>query len=217
MNKRRYVIGATGTALILALVAVRLPQRRHETKPADDPAGTLEAPVAAQVAPMVRQLNANQRSAVEAVQTHSHHERLSPLMPPKPFDRAAWERDPQAYLDVVEPGRVFHTATSPGPDTPHLKAAETSHVSFTQPGAKVPLMVMGAPGSPVTFTAFGAGEFTENGMNSISVKADARGYARVEFKVPEHARQMLPVLVGSPMSVGNQRFLIDPRPRLAAN
>jgi hypothetical protein len=153
--------------------------------------------------------NPNVRSIVEASRSHKHPERLSPLATPSPFDAAAFAANPQAYLDVVEPGRCFRTAKNLGPDTPQLKA-ESPRLLRVAPGGKVPLLVMSAPHAPVTFTAFTGGSFEENGLNSISVQADARGYAVVNFAAPPDGRAVLHVLVGSESAVGNVRYVIQP-------
>jgi hypothetical protein len=216
MVTRRRVLGAM---VLVLMVGAGLSRWRQRAKPPGitDEAAAVAAPESAQAPPMTpRRAKANADSVVEAVRTHTHPERLSPLIAPTPFDRAAWEANPQGYLDVVEPGRCYRTAESPGPETPQLKPA-SSHLVHSAPGGKVHVMVMGAPNAPVTFTAFAGGEFAENGLNSISVKSDARGYAGVEFLVPEYARGLLPILVGSPLAVGNQRFLVDPRTHVAAN
>lgn len=49
-------------------------------------------------------------SVVEAMKSGTHPERLSALVPPKVFDKAAYEADAKAYLSVVEPGRVWQVA-----------------------------------------------------------------------------------------------------------
>ena len=69
----------------------------------------------------------------------------------------------------------------------------------------------------VTFTAFGPGQFTENTLNSVSVRADARGYAVAHFTAPLGLTGHVPVLVGSPLSIGNQSFLLDVTRTVAAH
>ncbi|HEY2902638.1 MAG TPA: hypothetical protein VGL59_18780 [Polyangia bacterium] len=71
------------------------------------------------------------------------------------------------------------------------------------------MMVIGAPNGPVTFTAFEGGQFTENGLNSVSVRGNALGLASAHFKAPIDANGRLPILVGSPLALGNQTFLVD--------
>jgi len=151
--------------------------------------------------------NAGVRSVREASQGKTHPERLSPLIPAHPFDKAAFEADPQAYLDVVEPGRCFQTLQSPGPDSVYLQAG-ASTVKASE-GAPVALFVKGAPLAPVTFTAFGPGQFTENTLGSISVRGNAEGYAFVHFAAPRGFAGRIPVLVGSPLAIGNERIMVE--------
>jgi len=148
------------------------------------------------------------RSVLDAVKTGKHPERLTPLIAPVAFDTATFEANPQQYLDVVEPGRCFQTLKNPAPNSPYLQPAGPSLVS-AQPDETVLLMVKGAPNGPVTFTAFEGGRFAENGLNSVSVRSDARGYASAHFKTPADANGRLPVLAGSPLALGNQTFLVD--------
>ena len=61
----------------------------------------------------------------------------------------------------------------------------------------------------MTFTAFSGGYVAENSLNSVSVRAGARGYAGATFVAPEGTRMRFAVLVGSPLKVGNQRFFVD--------
>jgi hypothetical protein len=151
--------------------------------------------------------NPGVQSVREASANKTHPERLSPLIPAHPFDQAAFEADPQAYLDVVEPGRCFQTLQSPGPDSVYLQAG-ASGVRAAE-GKPIVLMVKGAPRAPVTFTAFGPGQFTENTLGSISVRGDANGHALVHFAAPAGFVGRIPVLVGSPLAIGNQRIMVE--------
>lgn len=152
--------------------------------------------------------NAGKRSVLEALASGKHPERLSPLIAPAPFDKSAYDANPQAYLDVVEPGRCFQTAKAVGGDAIQLIAVGSS-APRALPGETVPLIAQGARNAPVTFTAFDGGLFTENGLGSVTVKGDVHGYATVHFTAPINARGHLAVLAGSPLAVGNQRFFVD--------
>jgi hypothetical protein len=191
----------------------RAEQRNHE---AAEPAAAAGRPTRSSEPPAGGGDNPNVRSVREAQATRTHPERLSPLIAPLPFDKESFENDPKAYLDVVEPGRCFRTAKATGPETPPLLAA-SSLAPRTEPGGKAWLMVRGVPNAPVTFTAFSGGHFAENTLNSISVRADARGYAGVNFVAPGGIRSRFAVLVGSPLAVGNQRFFVDTVGSIAAN
>ena len=58
--------------------------------------------------------NPQVKAVVEAIRQGNHPERVSVLVRPQPFDAKAYQTNPAAYLEVVEPGRVFQTA-QPGP------------------------------------------------------------------------------------------------------
>ncbi len=63
--------------------------------------------------------NPQVKSVVEALKTGKHPERVSSLITPKPFDQAAYLADSNAYLNVVEPGRIWQVA-QPGKGVPRL-------------------------------------------------------------------------------------------------
>ncbi len=60
-------------------------------------------------------------SVAEALKKKDHPERLSAMIPAKPFDKASFEANPNDYLNSVEPGRCFLCA-QPGKDVPALTA-----------------------------------------------------------------------------------------------
>jgi hypothetical protein len=157
------------------------------------------------------------RSVREAEETSGYPERLTPFVASRPFDRAAFEADPEAYLSVVEPGRCFQTEKEPTLDSVHLRALSSLTPSSDEDGL-VALSVETAPAAPVTFTSFGPGYFRENTLNSVSLRADAGGRAVAHYVVAKGASATVPVLVGSPEAVGNQTFLImSGPPPLASN
>jgi hypothetical protein len=197
-----------GLGALIAVVAIVRHGRARHVVATSDVANETAAVSQRQSGP--RGSNPNVQSIVEASRSHKHPERLSPLATPSPFDADAFAANPRAYLDVVEPGRCFRTARNAGPETPQLKA-ESLRIQRAAPGAKVPLLVMSAPHAPVTFTAFTGGSFEENGLNSISVQADARGYAIVNFATPADGRAVLHVVVGSETAIGNVRYVIQPQ------
>lgn len=152
--------------------------------------------------------DANARSVVEAAQTGRFPERLSALVPPKPFDINAFEADPQAYLDVVEPGRAFQSADG----AVGVKALEAVGVAYQEvdPGGSVKLRVTGEAGAPVTFTSFDMGAF-ENGLASITVLADASGEAEVTFTATAGTIETVKILAGSPLAVGQVKLMVQVR------
>jgi hypothetical protein len=122
-----------------------------------------------------------------------------------PFDRAAFERDPSSYLAKVVPARCFQTA-EPGPETAPLETKSPAR-TVVPAGGVAPLWVRSAPDAPVTFTAFDGGEFKENGLASITVRADGRGLASAHFVATPGIEGDLTIVAGSPLNSGVQRFV----------
>lgn len=148
----------------------------------------------------------NQQSVAEAIRL-GKPERVSSLVAARPFDVEAFEHNPEGYLAVVEPARCFQTAQPGAPDAVYLKAI-SDPILEVQPGKSAPLMVRGVPNMPVTFTAFGAGTFHENDLASVTVRADAHGFAMVHAVPPQPGRGDMRVQVGSPVAVGSQLFVV---------
>ncbi|MBD3222238.1 hypothetical protein GF314_13455 [bacterium] len=143
-------------------------------------------------------------SVVEAARTGQHPERRTALAMPDPFDRASYEKDPQAYLDVCEPGRVFQPA-QPGKDVPMISARSDTSVEVAV-GESTTLAAMAAPGAPVTFTSFDLGLFS-NELTSITVQADDAGIARATFTAVGCVNDVN-ILAASPYCSGRATFMI---------
>lgn len=158
------------------------------------------------VEPVSGEANPQAASVLQALQDGRHPERLSLMIPPKPFDPAAFARDPQAYLDVVEPGRVFQTA-QPAAGVPHLEPVGATAARLAS-GASTTLAVRTAPGAPVSWAALDLGSFA-NQLNATTVRADEHGVARVAFTATPGASHTLRVLAGSPLASGQITFVVD--------
>jgi len=130
------------------------------------------------------------------------------LIQPKPFDREAFEKDPEAYLNTVEPGRVFQPA-QPGPNVKRL-AALSPRLQHVVQGESVYLEVGGVPGMPVTFTSFDMGVF-DNELNSTTVRADDRGRARVKFASTPGTINDINILAASPVTSGQVKYIVNVR------
>ena len=100
------------------------------------------AALSAATADPLRDYAAQQKSVRTAAQTGQFPSRLSLDVRPAPFDAVAWAASPKAYLDIVEPGRVYQTAT-PGAAVPVLRAATASPLPCAK-GATVTLAAMTA-------------------------------------------------------------------------
>jgi hypothetical protein len=150
--------------------------------------------------------NEQVKSVVEAIKNKDHPERLSPLIEPKPFDLEAYKKDPKAYVNVVEPGRVFQNA-QPGDGVPRLVAMSEQWQQVAQ-GSTVTLKVAAEPKMPVTFTSFDCGQF-DNQLTSQTVVADEQGIAQVNFHGVSGTIQDVKILAGSPVSSGQIRFVVN--------
>ncbi len=137
-------------------------------------------------------------------------QKLSPTGRPEPFNQAAFEHDPEAYLSRIEPGRCFQTAR-PVPGAFPLGAAVPLRKEVVVNDATL-LMVKTLPNAPVTFTIFEGGYFKENGVNSVTVRADGRGLAQAHYAADPGTSGDVSVVAGSPVAVGNQRFFIRVNP-----
>jgi hypothetical protein len=161
------------------------------------------------VQPVRGDLNPQTASVVEALKDRIHPERLSTLIQPPPFDAEAYRRDPAAYVNVVQPARVFQTAP-PGPQTPVLHPVTPTQVSMAQ-DSQVILRVMSQPSSPVSFTTFDLGMFG-NSLTAQTVIADATGIASVSFSAGPGTIDAVHVLAGSPVASGQVAFDIQVSP-----
>jgi chitodextrinase len=122
------------------------------------------------------------------------------------FANNATYRD--SYLQKVEPGRVWGSSAG-GSGIPIIAAVGSRSLTVAGNG-QVSLQVVSAELSPVTFVCTGEGNFTTNGDNCITVRADAQGQATVTFTAPASGR--VSVLAASPQSSGQVRFSVKVQP-----
>jgi hypothetical protein len=150
--------------------------------------------------------NPQVKAAAEAIRQKNHPERLSVLVSPKPFDAKSYKADPSAYLETVEPGRVFQTA-QPGPGVPQLKPVASDFYAITQ-GESVTLRVNAPAGAPVSFTSFDAGQF-ENLLTATTVRANENGVAEVKFTATSGTINDINILAGCPTATGQVKFVVN--------
>ncbi len=145
-------------------------------------------------------------AVAEALASGRHPERASPLVLPKPFDAQAYWDDPQSYLALSEPGRVWQPK-QPGDDVPPLRrAAPRSHL--LEQGESVELAVQTVPEGCVSFTTFDGGRFVANTLPAITVQADAQGLARATYEATGGVTDGVSILCASPFCSGTLRFSI---------
>lgn len=132
--------------------------------------------------------------------------RLSVMHEAKPFDRAAFEKDPQTYLDEVEPGRIWQSAPE-GEGVKQIARYGDFYRQLLQ-GESAPLTVKVAPLMPVTFYSPHLGRF-ENQLTSITVRADENGKATATWTAAPGTHDETTIVVASPSTSGQANFLID--------
>jgi hypothetical protein len=153
---------------------------------------------------MAAQAAANLKSILAARETGEHPERLDPSIVPGAFPRATWDKDPQGYLDTVEPGRVWQASTSPSADP--LQAEGPTEL-VVGPGGRVRLHVKGVSNAPVTFTSFDGGAL-DNGLSSITVRTGDDGGATTAFTATPDTGGVVNLAAASPYSSGVVQFTI---------
>jgi hypothetical protein len=151
-------------------------------------------------------INPQVASVVEAVRTGKYPERLSIAVDPKPFDPSKFAANPQEYLNIVEPGRVYQTAAA-GPDAVPLIAADERAISVPVLGSTA-LSVRGKPNAPVSWTILDGGMFAHNHLASTTVMTNAEGVATVTYQATPGTIANVQILVGSPLMVGTLTMVI---------
>ncbi len=151
--------------------------------------------------------NVYTKSVAEAYKTKTHPERVSSMVPSRPFDPEVYKQNPADYLETIEPGRVFDPA-QPGPDVTRLVHTAPRAMTVVQ-GESVPLQVKAIPDAPVTFTSFDLGRFRESLLTSVTVKADEKGIATARFEATPGTIGHVDILAASPLTSGQLRFMVN--------
>ncbi|HYE08172.1 MAG TPA: hypothetical protein VEL07_21850 [Planctomycetota bacterium] len=136
----------------------------------------------------------------------SRPERLTALVIPPGFNQVQHDRNPLAYRNIPEPGRVWQQAA---PSATAIPLKTPSGTSFSAArGGTVNLAVKTAPNAPVTFTGLDGGTFTVSGVSVLTVQGNANGDVTVAYVTPNRAGEAR-VLASSPMAVGQAVFRVD--------
>ena len=122
-----------------------------------------------------------------------------------PFDRDAFLKDSQAYLDDIQPGRIWQTAAE-GPEVKPILRMGPLYRRLLQ-GESAPLKVQVAPRMPVTFYSPLLGQF-ENKLSTITVQADENGIATATYTATPGTRGDVMVVAASPANSEQARFSI---------
>ncbi|MEL7499553.1 MAG: hypothetical protein AAFN77_18260 [Planctomycetota bacterium] len=130
----------------------------------------------------------------------------SALYKPKPFDLKEYQKDPQAYVDKIRPGRVFQSA-EPGPGVTPLVADGPTYAQVIQ-GEKVVLKVKAEKGMPVTFHTNQLGNF-DNLLRTVTVVADDDGIAQATYLAGSGTVNFINILAASPIHSEDVLFIVD--------
>ncbi|NQZ59002.1 MAG: hypothetical protein HRT88_16240 [Lentisphaeraceae bacterium] len=122
------------------------------------------------------------------------------------FDLARYQKNPSYYLDITEPGRAFDAAQA-GEGFSRLERLSPAFLDTVQ-GEAVAISVRGEKSMPISLTAFDGGQF-DNGLSSITVKADSSGFASVNFLPTTGVIADCRIRAASPTSTGTLGFVVS--------
>lgn len=153
-----------------------------------------------QVAGLMKELLGGQQEGVEI-----NKSMRSTFFAPKAFDREAYEKDRQKYLDEISPARAFQPA-QPGLDVVPI-AAETRAFQHVLQGERVILRVKAEPGVPVAFYTPQVGQF-DNLLKSYTVAANEDGIATATWFAGPGSFGVNDILAASPVHSGQLQFRV---------
>jgi hypothetical protein len=158
--------------------------------------------------------NAQTKQIADALADKRDASTLSSSIVPASFDRGRFEREKRTYAEEyakdLEPGRVFASA-QPGEGVPVIRSDGARFHRVNQ-GERVRLRVEAAPLVPISFSSMRMGSF-ENQLTSITVVAGRDGKAEAQFTASSGTIAEIPILVASPMTSGQVRFVVSVAPK----
>ena len=156
--------------------------------------------------PVAFEENANTKSLKEAVGKKDLAYRFSSMLPPPKFDRVAYQKDPQKYIDEVAPGRINQVLPA-SKDTVPIKR-DGRYISRLIQGESVQLKAKVEPGMPVTFHSPKLGNF-QNKLTSVTVRADENGAATATYTASGGTRGEIDIRAASPVHSDHARWVIE--------
>jgi antitoxin (DNA-binding transcriptional repressor) of toxin-antitoxin stability system len=140
-----------------------------------------------------------------ATRAGDHPERLTSAIEGAAWDRAAYARDPLAYLSVTEPARAWQDGSAVG--LPELDLRAPAGVARVAPGGSIAITVRTTPYAPVSALATAGGAF-DNGLASATVAADADGLATLTWTATSGTVDMAGVTIASPGAIGVAKAVV---------
>ncbi len=183
-----------------------------------EPSGRLQPPAildfGGRTTPTPIDANSATRAIADAAASHSRPELFSLGIAAPPFDKNAYEKDPDAYCALAMPSRCFQAA-QPSKTVPALVPVGPTLRHIDQSGG-CELQVKTLPGMPVSLTSLDLGAFS-NGLTAITVRADEHGIARAAFVAGPGTINDVHILAASPVASGQVRYVVNVRPSALAN
>ena len=123
--------------------------------------------------------------------------------------------DADAYLNRIDPERVHdHLPVTKEPLADPLTADSPASV-LVEEGDATELVVVTRPGAPATFLSRDGGRF-DNAMNTITVRADAKGRATARWHALGGVHDAAQVEAASPFASGSVVFALEVRDAVIA-
>ena len=160
-----------------------------------------------QVSKLVDELKTNPTASRKARSVYAKAE---------PFLVDEYLKDPDSYLSLIRPSRVYQTATSipQEPTPPGKEKVELTNLTAKSPlfqwilrGEKVNLSAKGEPGMPITFHLNQYG-FFDNQLKTISVKFNEEGIATVVYTAGPGSQGLVNILAASPVHLGQLKYSV---------
>ena len=149
-----------------------------------------------QVAGLIKEIQGGNRKP-EAVSTYT----LA-----KDFDLKTYQKDPQAYVKKIRPGRVYEPA-QPKEGVTRIDSESPYYRKILQ-GESVIFRAKVNPGAPVTFYTPAVGEF-QNRLTTQTVVADENGIAKATYKAGPGTLGVTDVMAASPVHSGQLRYVLN--------
>lgn len=175
---------------------------------------------------LAKETNDSTRRVYQSLKSRAENAPVSSFVKPENFDRDAYLKDPEKYLEQVHPGRIWQTASSTKPDGANSKEAPSNPIkrrgdyfqSMLQ-GETITLQAETDPGMPVTFYSPRLGAFN-NLLSVITVMANESGVAEAQFTATKGQFGEIDLIATSPVRTHQARFLVEigvpePPPKLS--
>ncbi len=123
------------------------------------------------------------------------------------FNLEEYKQDPQKYLNIVAPGRAFDCAQAAEGVKPIQQVGEAS--LRVKQNESITLQAKGLSNMPISFTVFDGGIFEQNGLNSITLQADASGLVSVEYIPTSGVINQVRIRAASPVNSGTLEWIVN--------